>query len=205
MNEPNIEAAIAYALQRLAAELPPELTYHSLAHTRDEVLPAATRLGQLAGLRARDANLLRVGAAFHDLGFTERTDDHEICSARIAAQVLPAFEFSARAIEEVMALVMATRMPQSPRTLLERLLCDADLSGLATETFFRRSEDLLQELRALGEMISAEEWWREQVKFLKGHHYWTEYAEDVGAAGKAQNLRRVRAHLSEASGPPEKQ
>ncbi len=197
MNQPNIEAAIAYALHRLSVELPGEMTYHSVEHTRAEVMAAASELAAAAGLSEREADLLRVAAAFHDLGFIERPADHEICSARIAAQVLPAFAFGSHAIEQIMALILATRLPQSPRNYLEALMCDADLSGLGNENFFARSAALLQERRAFGQPLSEAAWWQEQVDFLAQHRYWTEVAENLRAAGKARNLLRLRQRLTE--------
>jgi uncharacterized protein len=196
----DVEGAVAYALRRLAVELSPHLTYHSLAHTRDEVIPAATELAQLAGLSARETGLLRVGAAFHDLGYAERPEDHEVCSARIAAQVLPEFAFDSLTVEQIMSLILATRLPQSPRNYLEELLCDADLSGLGGEDFFERSEALLSERRAFGEIITDDDWWRDQCNFLARHHYWTEVAEKLRAPGKARNLRQLRRQLWEADG-----
>ncbi len=96
VNKPNAEGATP-TLTRLAAELPADMVYHNLAHTRDEVLPAAARLGQLAGLPEPDLDLLRVEAAFHDLGYAETQEEHELCSVPIAAQVLPAFGSASRA------------------------------------------------------------------------------------------------------------
>lgn len=200
MNQPNIEGAVAYALHRLAAELPPEITYHSLAHTRDEVLTAASEFARRAGLAERETDALRVAAAFHDLGFIERPENHEICSARIAAQVLPAFALDARAIELVMSLILVTRLPQSPRNFLEELMCDADLSGLGGDNFLERSAALLKERGAFGRAFSDEEWWREQIAFLEAHHYWTSVAEDLRGAGKASNLLRLRERLALAAG-----
>jgi predicted metal-dependent HD superfamily phosphohydrolase len=198
LNQPNFEAAIAYALHRLSAELPAEMTYHSSDHTRSEVMPAAVEFGRLARLSDHELDLLRVAAAFHDLGFIERPDDHEMCSARIAAQVLPAFAFAARAIERVMSLILATHLPQSPRNYLEQLMCDADLSGLGSADFPARSVALLDERRALGQEVAVEQWWREQIEFVAQHRYWTEIAEGQRAAGKARNLEWLRGQLEQA-------
>jgi hypothetical protein len=198
LNQPNVEGAIAYALHRLTAELPAQITYHSLGHTRDEVLAAVVEFARVAELPERDADALRVAAAFHNLGFIERPANHEICSARIAAQVLPAFTFDASAIEQVMALILVTRLPQAPRNFLEELMCDADLSCLGSEDFLERSAALLQERRALGSPLSDEEWWQEQIAFLTGHHYWTEIAGDLRVAGKSANLLRLRERLARA-------
>ncbi len=195
MNKLNVEGAIAYALNRLAVELTPDLTYHSLAHTRDDVLPAATRLGGMAGLSEADTGLLRVAAAYHDLGYTEHREEHELCSIRLAAQVLPAFGFDSRSIERVLGIIMATRLPQSPRHLIERLLADADLDALGRDDFFDRSAELLAERRIYGRSVSDEQWWREQVAFLSEHRYWTSCAERLRGEGKARNLKLLQERI----------
>lgn len=198
MKKPDVKGAVAYALGRLAAELPPHVTYHSLSHTRDEVLPAAVELARLARLPARETDLLRVGAAFHDLGYVERPEDHEICSARIAAQALPALAFDSRAIEQVMSLVLVTRMPQSPRNLLEELICDADLSSLGADNFLTRSAALLQERRAFGQELDEEAWWEDQSDFLTRHHYWTQMARNLRTPGKERNLLQLQQLLADS-------
>ena len=200
LSQPSVDAAIAYALHRLAAELPADLTYHSLAHTRDEVLPAATELAQRAGLGARETALLRIAAAFHDVGYIERPDDHEICSVRILAQVLPVFGFDARSTEDAMSLVLVTRLPQSPRTHLQALMCDADLGGLGSEDFLDRSLDLLAERRAYGYEVTDADWWHQQIDFLSEHRYWTEVAGEWRDAGKERNAFLLRQRLAEALG-----
>lgn len=44
MNQPDWERTKEYILARLSKELAPDLTYHGVHHTRDDVLPAAERL-----------------------------------------------------------------------------------------------------------------------------------------------------------------
>ena len=195
MNNPNVEGAVVYALNRLAIELADDMTYHNLAHTRSDVIPAAMRLAVLAGLNEPDTALLRVAAAYHDLGFTEYPAEHELCSVRIAAQVLPTFGFDSRSIERVMGTIIATRLPQTPRHLIERLMADADLDGLGRDDFFDRTAELLAESRAYGRVVSDEQWWREQIAFLTQHRYWTSYAQGLRAEGKARNLKLLLERL----------
>lgn len=123
--------ARAYALQRLERELAPELTYHSLAHTRDDVAPATLRLSAIIGVSGEQRILLHTAAYFHDLGFVIQRADHELLSARIAAEMLPTFGYTPAQIEIVHGMIMATKLPQSPRTILEQLLADADLDAWA--------------------------------------------------------------------------
>ena len=70
------EAAQQYALTRPEEELPSELTYHNLWHTRDDVLPAVRRLAAMAGIGEHEAHLLEIAASYHDIGFTVQRQEH---------------------------------------------------------------------------------------------------------------------------------
>ena len=47
MGHPDYEGANQYALRRLEQDLAPALVYHNLAHTHDDVVPAAEHLASL--------------------------------------------------------------------------------------------------------------------------------------------------------------
>ncbi|HLF87424.1 MAG TPA: HD domain-containing protein [Anaerolineales bacterium] len=171
--QPNYTQAITFALDRLRSELSPKLTYHNLWHTVDEVLPGSARIAQLTGVSEDDLHLLEVAAAFHDIGFTEAYANHEIVGARIVAQVLPNYGFDPQQIERIMGMIIATRLPQSPRNLLEEILADADLDTLGREDFLSRNEALRQEWVNYGRETPLEQWYEEQLAFLKTHRYFT--------------------------------
>jgi len=61
---PDFERARAYALGRLERELPPALCYHSLNHTRDDVVVAIDRLAAAEGVTGEALLLLRNGGLF---------------------------------------------------------------------------------------------------------------------------------------------
>lgn len=192
---PDFEAAHRHARERLERELPPHLTYHTAAHTRDDVVPAAERLAARCGLPARSRNLLLTAAWFHDLGFVECRQGHEEVSIRIAREALPRFGFGTEEIETVTGIILATRMPQSPRSLEGRILADADLDALGREDFFDANDRLRTELSAFGIAVSDEDWYREQLVFLGAHRYFTDEARAERDPGKARNIAAVRALL----------
>ncbi len=82
MADPDYEGARGYVLERLEKELSPNLYYHCLAHTRDEVIPAVDRLSAMEKVDEMDRLILRTAALFHDLGYIERIEGHEAVSAR---------------------------------------------------------------------------------------------------------------------------
>jgi predicted metal-dependent HD superfamily phosphohydrolase len=191
----NYEKAIAYALNQLDEGLAPHLTYHNLWHTRDDVMPAVVRLATASGVDADDVQLLRVAAAFHDIGFIEREQGHEMVGLRIAAQKLPCFDFSSHQIERIMGMILATRLPQSPRDLLEEIVADADLDVLGREDFFPRSVALYEEFAALGQKNSWRQWQEQQLNFLNTHAYFTDAAIESRQALKAHHIATLEKNL----------
>ncbi len=196
--QPDYAGALTRALERLRTELSPDLLYHSLWHTQSDVMPAALHLAQLQdSLEEEDIRLLEAAAAYHDLGFVEQAENHELIGARIVAQTLPDFGFGSRQIERIMGMIIATRLPQSPRNLLEQILADADLDVLGREDFFARNEALRQESARLGRPFSKQEWNQLQFNFLQQHSYFTPAAHTLRDAGKQTHLAELTALIRE--------
>lgn len=202
MNQPDFEGAREYALKRMGQELARSLVYHSLAHTRDEVAPAAERLAALEGVEGEPRLLLLIAAYYHDIGFVKQRHAHETASVSIAQEVLPAFGYHPAQIQTISEIILATAAWQAPRTLLEQILVDADFDVLGTEAYARRSLDVRRELEAFGVRASDEEWYRGQLDFLQSHRYWTQSARRLRSAGKQRNLELVKAQLEALQARP---
>jgi uncharacterized protein len=193
---PDFGRARAYALERLERELPPSLCYHSMAHTRDDVAVAVERLAAAQEVTGEALLLLRTAAYFHDLGFVEQSENHEAIGARIAAEVLPGFGYQPAQIELIAAMIMATRLPQSPSTLLEQILADADLDVCGRADFLAMNQRLRAELAHAGRVSTDREWYSGQLQFLQAHHYWTAAARAWRDAQKQQNMAALEQLLA---------
>jgi predicted metal-dependent HD superfamily phosphohydrolase len=208
MHPPDYDQAIAYAINRLRRELPPRLTYHDLWHTQFDVLPAVARMGAINGLPHDDIRLMEVAAAFHDIGFVQTCEGHEAVGVQIARDVLPGFGFGARPIERIAGMILATRLPQSPQTLLEEIVVDADLDVLGRDDFFDRNELLRREMALSGDALSWRQWQEEQLRFLQEHTYFTPVARAMRNEGKRRHIETIKAWLrrddsQNGSGPPQ--
>lgn len=192
------EQAIAYAIRRLEAELDPILTYHSAAHTRDDVMLAVERLAEANNIGGEELILLRTAVAFHDLGFVEQRDgrNHESRSVEIARQMLPDYGYSDEQLDIISGLIMATRMPQQPTNLLEEIMVDADLDNLGRSDYFIVSNRLRRELENFGIVQSDTDWYQGQLHFLSNHEYFTESAHHLRSDGKVRNIVAVQEILS---------
>jgi uncharacterized protein len=192
MNQPDIARASAYAFSRLERELSPALVYHAVCHTRDEVLPAAEKLAWLEDIIGENLLLLRTAACYHDIGFVVQYADHEAASIQIAQDILPCFGYNARQIAHVSDMIQATRLPQSPHTLCEQVLADADLENLGRESFLQRSLALRAEYIAFGHTLNLTEWYQQQLEFLERQHYFTNAARRLYTVGKQRNMTLLR-------------
>lgn len=196
--QPDFEGAKQYAFERLAREIPPTRFYHSLAHTRNDVLPAAELLARLEEVQGDDLLCLVTAVCFHDVGYIDRPEDHEARSIEIATEVLPRFGYSAAQIALICTLILATRLPNNPQTLLEKIIADADMDSLGREDFLSAGLHLRHELEGLGNKSADSEWYQRQLEFLQNHTYFTEAARQLRGPGKQRNIEAVIKLIDEA-------
>jgi len=202
MSQPDFEAAKQYALYRLENELAPELFYHSLGHTRDHVLSAVIRLATMMNISQEERKLLEVAASYHDIGFLIQREEHEQIGSDMVRQILPRFDFTPAQIQQIVGIIMATRVPQSPHNLLQKIMADADLDILGREgDFWSRNQDLRSELAAYGELLTDTEWYARQLHFLQSHHYFTTAAQAWRHAGKEKHIAQLKQRLEESKAP----
>lgn len=194
----DFEGAKAYALERLENELPTSLYYHSLPHTRDDVAPGVERLALKYEIDGAALGLVKTAAYFHDIGFIKQVVDHEIASIQIAEKILPKFGLRPEHLQQISRMILATRLPQSPRSFLERILMDADLDVLGRDDFLSRSKDLRAELAANGLPTTEEAWYKRQLAFLKRHRYFTAAARDLRETTKQQNIAILENLLAQS-------
>ena len=189
-------AAKDLILAKLERELPAARTYHSCAHTWDVYLTTID-IAAKEGIEGERLELLKTAALFHDSGFTEQDLEHEEGSCRIARKELPVLGYSSPQVEYICRMIMATRVPQSPRDKLSRILCDADLDYLGRFDFFRIGDELFKELKAYGVLGTEREWHEIQLHFLQKHKFFTQTNKRDREPQKQVHLERVKKWLEE--------
>src|ERR1700743_2963427 len=102
------------------------LLYHNLKHTQD-VVAAATQIANHYQLNDDDFFIVLAAVWFHDLGYLTNISSHEETGSELAGTFLEKHHVSADNINLVKGCIKATKMPQSASTLLEEIVCDADL------------------------------------------------------------------------------
>jgi adenylate cyclase len=183
-----------FILHKLRTELPKNLFYHGVHHTED-VCEAATNIALNENIGDDLTELVKVAALLHDAGFIIQYKENEEKGCEIARQVLPGFNFSEVEIEKICGMIMATKVPQSPKNQLEEILCDADLDYLGRLDFLPIGETLFQELNCHGLNLDADQWNKMQVKFLSNHTYFTKTAREMRDDGKIKQLEKIKFSL----------
>ena len=188
------DKAKVYILNKLKSELPPHLTYHCFNHTLD-VYAAADNLCDLENIGPGEKKLVLTAALFHDSGFIIGPNNHEDESCRIAEEYLPFYDYVSDDLEAIKGMIMATKLPQKPKNLLEEIIADADLDYLGRDDFFPISEGLYQEFLNSGVVDNYDDWNKLQVSFFENHHYFTHSAQAIRNPKKAENLSLIKAKI----------
>jgi predicted metal-dependent HD superfamily phosphohydrolase len=188
-SEQLLSAVRNYVTDLFTHQVKPEFVFHSLEHTED-VVEACSYMADHYRLNDEDRQVLLLAAWFHDTGYTKgEATGHEDESIRIATSFLTRNNLDEALIQRVASCIEATRMPQSPVNLVEKILCDADLYHLATDDFKARSQLLKQEQEGiLGLKIDKKEWRKNNISFLENHKYFTDYGQERLEPKKHENL-----------------
>ncbi len=185
-----------YMLDKMERELPKYLHYHNLKHTIDVGIQAEI-IGQGEGITDEEMLLLKTAALFHDSGQTIQTRDHELIGTRIASSILPKFGYSSEQIAEIQQIIMATKLPPQPTTLLQKIICDADLDYLGRSDFIPVSNMLYKELHEQNLIGSINDWNKLQIKFLTPHHYFTDTANKLREVNKQTQIERLKNEITD--------
>ena len=188
---PDFAGAEKYITDLLVKEMP-NLQYHNIDHIHD-VVGAALLIGKSENLNEEELQLIRLAALFHDAGFIHSPKNHEEKGKEMATELLPAYGFGSDRIGIICNMILATRIPQSPTTKLEKILCDADLDYLGRDDFYVIGAKLLEELKALGIVETEREWNLLQKTFLESHRYHTAFSKENREGKKNQHLQEIAA------------
>jgi len=183
-----------FMLDKMECELPKYLCYHNLKHTIDVGIQSEI-LGRGEGISDEEMLLLKTAALFHDSGQTIQTCDHEMLGTGIASEILPKFGYTPEQITAISEIIMATKLPPQPKSLLQKIICDADLDYLGRSDFIPVSNMLYKELHEQNLIDSINDWNKLQIKFLTNHQYFTKTANILREVNKQTQIERLKKEI----------
>jgi predicted metal-dependent HD superfamily phosphohydrolase len=173
--------------------------FHNLFHTQ-EVVRAAEIIGLKSELNEDELESVMIAAWLHDIGYEQGSQDHEAVAAARAKKMLEEAGAAVKKVSDVVEAIESTKMPQQPRSIVSKVLCDADLYHLSTEKCDENGEKLRDEWKSLGfKDMQDTEWLQFNLQFMESHRYHTSYGQDVLEDGKRENIKRLRNMLTEES------
>ncbi|HEY6901852.1 MAG TPA: Pycsar system effector family protein [Puia sp.] len=189
-----LEQAQHYVRTFFDTHVSDKLFYHNRKHT-ERVVEAAVQIAQHYQLNDAEFFTVKVAAWFHDLGYLAgEGPGHEERGARMAEAFLEGTGIDRGIIDSVRKCILATQLPQRAVTLVEQIVCDADLYHLGTEDFGDRNKLMRKEAEAVyHKKISKDEWRRGTIRFLESHHYYTDYCRLLLNEKQKENLDRLKA------------
>ena len=197
INRNLIDEAKHYVSNILDAELPEICVFHTKQHTFD-VLKNVELIGEFGNLNDDDLNILRVSALFHDIGYVKLYAGHEQESASMAANFLDSNRIEKSSIKLITSAILATKVPQQPKTQYSKILCDADLMHLTYASYFENMELMRLEWELTGiATFTEKEFHNNSVQFFNSHFYRSGYGKLYLESKKRKNLELIIKRIAE--------
>ncbi len=187
----NLAAIRDHVVFMLKSGLSGSLTYHKVDHTLD-VTNQSLVIAIGEGITDKQILLdIQIAALYHDSGFLFVYDNHEEVGCELARKQLPDFGVSPQSLTFICALIMATKIPQSPQNIYQEIICDADLDYLGREDFFKIGNTLRMELIAYKKISNDHVWEERQLDFLQSHQYFTKTSRQKREPVKIEYIKQL--------------
>lgn len=186
-----------HVLAYFAKQHDAKLVYHNLEHTED-VVKSTIQIANHYQLNEKDFFIVVASAWFHDTGYFEDPINHEQKGAELAIDFLKQKHAPADIRDQVMQLILSTKMPQHPTNQLENILCDGDLFHLGTKDFRKKGKLMHKEVELLYNVdINKKSWRRKDIAFLESQEYHTDYCRLLLSDQKQKNIEELKSKLKE--------
>jgi len=185
-----LESVEDYTKKFFEQHISDKYAYHNLQHTIN-VVNAVKEICAKEEVGAATTELLEIAAWFHDLGYDQGAEGHEQRSADYATNFLKENDYSEADITTIRNCILATKYPQAPTTLFQKILCDADLSHLGKDIYWARCSKVREELVLVKKLVMSEQEWIDfELEFMRNHEFQT-------TTGKALYDKNKRKHIKQ--------
>lgn len=160
------------------------LPFHNVRHTL-EVFENVKKIATYEGLSFEEQEPLLIASLFQDTGIAKLYMGHEYIGAANALEFLKMHHYPIEKIEVVIKCILATQIPQKPKSMAEKIMCDADLAYLAGPNAYEKSLALQKEWGLfLGSRQMDEEWKLQHLNFFENHYFFSRYGKSVLEANR---------------------
>ena len=190
-----LQDAEVFITKLFQERLDTKFSYHNLDHTKNVVLGIET-LCKAEKLDEETKTVLLLAGWFHDAGYIECSDEHELKSVDIALEFLKSNNVAIEIQNKVADLIMATKFDHSPSNKLENIIKDADNFHLIDENYPNTLAQLREEWEySINKKYCNEDWYYLNIDFLRKHQFYTKFAKDNWQNLKELNLKIIEQKL----------
>ncbi len=185
-----------YVSELLQQNLSEEITFHTFDHAMD-IKNNVETIGTFCGLDEEQMNLAKISAIFHDVGYAYQAEGHENKSVEVAREYLESKGIEKEQIDKIADCILSTKVPQSPKDKISKVLCDADLMHLATGDYFDKVKLLRKEWKNTGcHSFNKTGFDLNSINFFNTHTFHTEYGKKVLTANKEKTLELIQNNIA---------
>lgn len=119
-----LKNAAQHCTEILNNQLSPQIACHDLAFT-EQVVEMAEAIGVQEQLNEQELEMVKIAAWFHDTGFRDTYDDHQVASQAIASAFLNDEGVTQDKADKILQSLIATKKGSSPENNIDKVLVDA--------------------------------------------------------------------------------
>ena len=181
-----------YVFEYFKNNAPAQNVYHNISHVKF-VVDMVKEISEHSNISEDDLEILQIAAWFHDLGHIKTWEGHEEISASLAQKYLQNINYPQESADKVLGCILATKIPHNPKSLLEEIICDADIAHIGSKDFFDLSALLKLEIESRKEKkLTESEWINKNIEFLTKSKFFTKYAKLKFDERKNSNLLKLQ-------------
>ncbi len=179
-----------YTYDRLEVELPANVYFHNLNYAK-QIYSHAGLLCKAEDLDLEEALMIRTATLLLPLGYITSYENPEKQAAAIATEILPEYFYSEKQTNLITNLILSTKLPASPRNLLEKIMADTRMEYLGRIDFIKLYKLLFLEHNEFHPPVEIREWKEEQINILASHEFFTEGARRLREVSAAEQIKKI--------------
>jgi predicted metal-dependent HD superfamily phosphohydrolase len=182
--------------RQVLAGMPQIYRFHTLPHT-EAVVAAVKDLSQYEDITDHEKRIVIAAAWFHDLGYLKSLAEHENLSAFSSLIYLMRLGVQSEDIDQIEQCILATKLGREPRSILEKIIADADMWHLTTPEFLQWADKLRKEWNVMkGMRFTDKEWLENNIRFMNTVKFHTRHGKEVLAPRMEANIRLIEEMLA---------
>lgn len=174
-----LKNAAQHCTEILNNQLSPEIVCHNLEYT-ERVVEMVKSIGAQEPLSEEELELVQIAAWFHDTGFRDTYDGHQVKSKAIASSFLSQEEVPQEKVDAILNTILSTQPGNKPQNRLEQALLDARQGVVVVGDYKQHLGQLQQELLAMKQVEQSEvEGLQQYLKTILKYEFHTEYGKET--------------------------